>query len=72
MSDNQYVNRILIHYEVSWKTINLSFGGENLIRYTQRLMAINFYDKKAVALLRNKIEKEENLTEKEWLIAQLG
>jgi len=45
---------------------------ENLIRYTQKLMAINFYDKKAVEQLRSKIEKEENLTEKQWLIEQLG
>lgn len=44
---------------------------ENLIRYTQKLMTINFYDKKAVEQLRFKIEKEENLTEKQWLIEQL-
>ena len=44
---------------------------ENLIKYTQKLMAINFYDKAAVASLSEKIKTEEFLTEKDWLLAQL-
>lgn len=44
---------------------------ENLIKYTQKLMAINFYDKATVASLSDKIKAEEFLTEKDWLLSQL-
>lgn len=43
----------------------------NIIRYTQRLMELNFFDKKAVQELRDLIEQEEVLTEKRWLLKQL-
>lgn len=43
----------------------------NIIRYTQRLMELNFFDKKAVQELRLSIEKEEVLTEKRWFLSQL-
>lgn len=45
---------------------------ENLIRYTQKLMALNFYDKAAKERLRLQIEGEEFLTEKEWFYGQLA
>ena len=43
----------------------------NIVRYTQRLMELNFFDKKAIQDLRCLIEKEEILTEKRWLLSQL-
>ncbi|MBK8195766.1 MAG: hypothetical protein IPK76_22150 [Lewinellaceae bacterium] len=42
-----------------------------MVRYTQQLMALDFNDAKAVAGLRAQIEKEEILTEKDWLLDML-
>lgn len=44
----------------------------NLVRYTERLMRVNFLDKKEVEKLRKAIEKEEVLTEREWLLGRLS
>jgi hypothetical protein len=44
----------------------------NIIRYTKKLIGINFYDKEALHNLSEKIEKEEILTEKDWLLTQLN
>lgn len=44
---------------------------ENLIRFTQKLMALNFYDRKAVEKLREQIATEDFLTEKQWFLEQL-
>ena len=43
----------------------------NIIRYTQKLIALNVYDKAAVKNLKTSIEREEKLTEKKWLLEQL-
>ncbi|MFT4761188.1 MAG: hypothetical protein ACI9LN_003170 [Saprospiraceae bacterium] len=43
----------------------------NIIRYTQRLMELNLFDKKAVEELQELIQKEAILTEKRWLLGQL-
>lgn len=43
----------------------------NLIRYTNRLLSLNFMDKEAVQTFRNNVESEEILTEKDWLSEQL-
>ncbi len=43
----------------------------NLIKHTHKLVTINRFDKIAVSVLRQQIEAEEPLTEKEWLLAQL-
>lgn len=44
----------------------------NIIRYTQKLIALNTFDKEAVQILRESIEQEEKLTEKKWFIEQLN
>ncbi len=41
-----------------------------LARYTQKLVALNWNDKRAVEALRRKIEAEPVLTEREWLLEQ--
>lgn len=43
----------------------------NLIRLTQKLLTINVFDKKALQELRQQIQAEEPLTEKEWLLEQV-
>ncbi|MGK0365483.1 MAG: hypothetical protein ACI85O_002549 [Saprospiraceae bacterium] len=43
----------------------------NLIRYTNRLLSLNFVDKAAVQIFKENVEGEEILTEKEWLLRQL-
>lgn len=43
----------------------------NLIRYTQKLIKLNFYDREANENLRKKITKEQLISEKEWLLEQL-
>lgn len=43
----------------------------NIIRYTQRLVELNFFDKTAVVELKKLIEKEDVLTEKQWFLGQL-
>ncbi|MCC6459452.1 MAG: hypothetical protein IT260_03210 [Saprospiraceae bacterium] len=44
----------------------------NIIRYTGKLLALNFSDKKAVQQLRDAIAQEDPLWEKDWFLAQLG
>jgi hypothetical protein len=43
----------------------------NIIKMTQGLINLNFYDKKAIENFRQKINQTEPLTEKEWLLEQL-
>jgi hypothetical protein len=43
----------------------------NIVRYTQKLISVNRFDKQEVAGLYQKIQAETVLTEKEWLLAQL-
>ena len=42
----------------------------NLIRYTQKLIGLNFYDKEAVENLRKNIEQEKSISEREWLLGR--
>lgn len=44
----------------------------NIIRYVRKLMAVNPYDKKAIQLWREQLEKEEILTERRWLLERVG
>ena len=44
----------------------------NLTRYTKKLLNLNHYDKAAVAQFKLELSKEEILTEKAWLLAQLS
>ena len=44
----------------------------NLVRYTQKLISINLSDKAEVESLRQKIQAEPVLTEREWLLEQLS
>ena len=44
----------------------------NIVRYTQKLMELSPFDTQRKQLLLQQIEKEETLTEKEWLVGQLG
>ncbi len=41
-----------------------------IIRFTEKLMKVNPYDKAAVQKLKDKIETEENFPEKDWLLDQ--
>ena len=43
----------------------------NIARYAERLLRVNFSDEKEVGKLREAIEKEEVLTEREWLLGRL-
>ncbi len=43
-----------------------------IVGYAQKLMHLNFAQPKTVRSLREKIEAEQGLTEKEWLLQQLG
>ncbi|MEL6923719.1 MAG: hypothetical protein AAFO94_06690 [Bacteroidota bacterium] len=43
----------------------------NLIRYVRKLLALDRFDRKAVEDLRQKIENEKYLVEREWLLEQL-
>jgi len=43
-----------------------------LARYTQKLLALNWNDKNEVLALREKIEAEKALTERDWLLEQLA
>lgn len=43
----------------------------NIVRFTQKLLQLNFYDKAEVVILKEKIETAEVLTEKKWLLEQL-
>ncbi|GJM35711.1 MAG: hypothetical protein DHS20C18_47120 [Saprospiraceae bacterium] len=42
----------------------------NIIRYTKKILSLNFYDKTEVSKLQHAIESESVLTEKEWLLEQ--
>ncbi|MEO6760326.1 MAG: hypothetical protein ABIO24_12785, partial [Saprospiraceae bacterium] len=42
-----------------------------IVHYTQLLIALNTHDRKAVEVLRDRIQAEPILTEKDWLIEQL-
>lgn len=44
----------------------------NIVRYTDKLLRLNWNSKKEVEGLKNELEKEEVLTEKEWLLGQVG
>ncbi|MBL7803837.1 MAG: hypothetical protein JNL02_08900 [Saprospiraceae bacterium] len=44
----------------------------NLARYTQKLIALNWNDKAEVSAMRQKIENEAVLTEREWLLEQFA
>jgi tetratricopeptide (TPR) repeat protein len=43
-----------------------------ILHYTEQLMALNFNNTKAIATLREKIQAEPILTEKEWFLEMLG
>ncbi|MCB0641390.1 MAG: hypothetical protein KDC44_07105, partial [Phaeodactylibacter sp.] len=43
----------------------------NLTRYTKKLLSLNRFDKVVVAAFRAEVSKEETLTERNWLLAQL-
>lgn len=43
----------------------------NVVRFTQKLQALNFYDKVAVSVLREMIVQEAVLTERQWFLEQL-
>lgn len=43
----------------------------NMVRYTKKLLAVNFYDRAAIDALRHAIVHEEVLTEREWLLEQV-
>ncbi len=56
-------NRVLGYHKSNYLSI---------IRYTQKLIALNVYDKEAVQVLKETIEQEEKLTEKKWFMEQLN
>jgi tetratricopeptide (TPR) repeat protein len=43
----------------------------NTIRYTKRLLSLNYYDKASIQKLKEKVSAEEILTEKRWILSQL-
>ena len=43
----------------------------NLIKFTKRLLMLAQYDHKATMMLRQAIEKEPHLAEKQWLLKML-
>jgi len=53
---------------IGYHQTNLS----NIVRYTKKIITTNLYDKEKKAKLRKEIEVEEILTEKKWLLEQLG
>jgi hypothetical protein len=44
----------------------------NIIKYTDKILNLNKLDKSEQQKLRESIQKEENLTEREWLLEKLG
>lgn len=44
----------------------------NIVRYADKLLKINFLDKRTVKKLKAEIAAEEALTEREWLLERLG
>jgi hypothetical protein len=59
-------NFIRRHTAIGYHRTNYS----HIVHYTRQLMALNFRDTQAVTALRSKIEQEEILTEKEWLLSK--
>ena len=45
---------------------------QNIVRFTQKLMELNPFDQQEREVLRQAIEQEEVLTEREWLLGQLS
>jgi hypothetical protein len=43
----------------------------NIVRYSDKLLRLNWNNKKEVEALKTELEKEEVLTEREWLVAQV-
>lgn len=60
-------NFIRRHTAIGYHRTNYS----RIVYYTRQLMALNFHDTAAIAALRERIEQEEILTEKEWLLDQM-
>ncbi len=60
-------NFIRRHTAIGYHRTNYS----RIVYYTRQLIELNFHDTTAVAALRSKIEQEEILTEKEWLLEGL-
>ena len=44
---------------------------QNLVRYTRKLLGMNYLDKESVKKLRQEIQAEAVLTERDWLLGQL-
>ena len=61
-------NFIRRHTAIGYHRTNYS----RLVYYTEQMMTLNFSNTKAVTTLREKIEKEQILTEKEWFLEMLG
>ncbi len=61
-------NFIRRHTAIGYHRTNYS----RIVHYTKLLMTLNFKKPKDVAELREQIEKEDVLTEKEWLLEMLG
>lgn len=60
-------NFIRRHTAIGYHRTNYS----RIVYYTRQLMALNFRDAQAVSSLRTRVETEEILTEKEWILAQM-
>jgi hypothetical protein len=60
-------NFIRRHTAIGYHRTNYS----RIVYYTRQLIALNFRDVQAVADLRDKISREEILTEKEWLLGRI-
>ncbi|HOY07075.1 MAG TPA: hypothetical protein PLO67_16825, partial [Saprospiraceae bacterium] len=60
-------NFIRRHTAIGYHRTNYS----RIVYYTRQLIALNFRDAQAVADLRDKISREEILTEKEWLLGRI-
>lgn len=43
----------------------------NIIKFTKRLLRVNFYDKEVLKKLKMAIEKEGIVSEKKWLLEQV-
>ena len=60
-------NFIRRHTAIGYHRTNYS----RIVYYTRQLMGLNLHDAQAVAALRSKMEQEEILTEKEWLLGRV-
>ncbi len=61
-------NFIRRHTAIGYHRTNYS----RIVHYTRQLMSLRFNDAKAVAALREQIEKEEILTERDWFLEMLN